>query len=52
MVDEGEAAVIPLGLGIILAGFLAAVIAWIVNAILHYRAKRIREATRKKAKKR
>jgi uncharacterized membrane protein (DUF485 family) len=52
VVDENEAAPIPVGMGVILAGFLAAIVAWIVNAILFQRGKRIRAITRKKVKKR
>jgi threonine/homoserine/homoserine lactone efflux protein len=52
VVDEDQAAPIPVGMGVILAGFLAAIVAWIVNAILFQRGKRIRAMTRKKVKKR
>lgn len=52
VVDDDEAFPIPIGMGTILSGFLAAVVAWVVNMILQSRARRLHEATRKKAKKR
>ena len=52
VVSENEARVIPVGLGTILAGFLAAMVAWIVNSILHIRVKRRHTESRKKTKKR
>lgn len=52
IVDEEQAPPIPVGIGVILAGFIAGIVAWVVNAVLHARAKRFYEAARKKAKKR
>jgi len=52
VVSEKEAWPIPAGLGAILAGFLAAMVAWIVNSVLHLRLKRRHMEARKKTKKR
>lgn len=52
VVTDDQAAPIPVGMGVILAGFIAGIVAWSVNAVLQTRAKHIHEATRKKVKKR
>jgi uncharacterized membrane protein len=49
-VTEDEAAPIPVGMGVLLAGFVAAIVAWIVNSILQARARRQQSEARKKAK--
>ncbi|GMV90819.1 MAG: hypothetical protein AMXMBFR82_05970 [Candidatus Hydrogenedentota bacterium] len=52
IVNEDQAPPIPVGMGVILAGFIAGIVAWVVNAVLHLRAKRFHETARKKSKKR
>lgn len=42
---------IPVGMGVLLAGFLAAIVAWIVNSILYMRNKRLHVEAKRKSKK-
>lgn len=52
VVRDDQAAPIPVGMGAILAGFLAALLSWVVNTVLQTRSKRRHTEARKKGKKR
>lgn len=51
IVMEDTTALVPLGVGAVLAAVAAGLIAWIVNSILQFRAKRRRIAARKQTRK-
>lgn len=51
LVREREGPFVPIGIGIIVAAFASGVITWAVNAVLQWRLKQRRVATRKKTRK-
>lgn len=52
LVREQEGPLVPIGIGVIVAGFSGGLITWAVNAVLQRRLKERRAVARKKARKR
>jgi len=52
IVTEGTSALVPFAVGPVFAAVAAGLIAWAVNSVLQFRAKRRRIAARKKVRKR
>ena len=52
IVTEEQKWPVPFGMGILSAGFLAAILAWVVNSFLHLRNRRQHAEARRKSKSR